>query len=77
MVADNVSKRIIQLCEERKWTPNALANEAGLPASTLYSVLNAKPNTTIYTIKVICDGLGISLVEFFDCPLFEDGEQEL
>jgi transcriptional regulator with XRE-family HTH domain len=51
---------------------NALANLCGVPPSTIYSMLNAKSkNPGIVTIQKLCDGLGISLREFFDDPLFE------
>ena len=51
---------------------NALANLCGVPPSTIYSMLNAKSqNPGIVTVQKLCDGLEISLREFFDDPLFE------
>ena len=57
---------------------NALANMAGISPSTLYSVLNEKSqNPGIVTIKKLCDGLEISLRDFFDADIFDDIEQEI
>ena len=73
-----VAKRIIQLCEERGIAINALANISGVSPSTIYSMLNEKSqNPGIVSIKKLCDGLEISLREFFDSDLFDDLEQEI
>ena len=73
-----VAARIVQLCEERNLAVNALANSAGIPPSTVYSLLNEKSkNPGIVTLKKLCDGLDISLREFFDSEIFEGLEQEI
>lgn len=73
-----VAKRIIDLCEERNLAVNALASEAGISPSTIYSMLNEKSqNPGVVSIKKICDGLEISVRDFFDCDLFDDLEQEI
>ena len=73
-----VASRIIQLCNEKNIAINALANISGISPSTLYSVLNEKSqNPGIVTIKKLCDGLDISLREFFDADIFDDIEQEI
>ena len=73
-----IAQRITQLCKSRSITVNALANDAGVPPTTIYSMLNTKSrNPGIVTIKQVCDGLDISLREFFDSPLFDDLEQEI
>ena len=52
--------------------------QAGIPPSTIYSMLNDKSgNPGVVTLKKICDGLGLTLVEFFDCDLFNSLEQEI
>ena len=52
--------------------------EAGIPPSTVKNILNgASKNPGVVTIKMICDGLGISLTEFFDTDLFKELEQEI
>ena len=73
-----VAERIIQLCNQKNIAINALANMAGISPSTLYSVLNEKSqNPDIVTIKKLCDGLEISLREFFDADIFDNIEQEI
>ena len=73
-----VAKRILELCEERNMAINALANVSGVSPSTIYSMLNEKSqNPGVVSIKKLCDGLEISVKEFFDSPLFEDLEQEI
>ncbi len=73
-----VANRIIQLCNQKNIAINALANISGISPSTLYSVLNEKSqNPGIVTIKKLCDGLDISLREFFDDNIFDDIEQEI
>ena len=73
-----VVKRIYQLCEERKITPNALSYMCGISQSTLKSILNGESkNPGIVTIKKICDGLDISVVEFFDTEEYYKLEQEI
>ena len=73
-----VKNRILQLCEERDLTINALATAAGLPPSSIKNILYGKSkNPKIATIKIICDGLYMPLKEFFDSPEFDDLEQEI
>ncbi len=73
-----VADRIIELCNQKNIAINALANMAGISPSTLYSVLNEKSqNPGIVTIKKLCDGLEISLREFFNSDIFDDIEQEI
>lgn len=70
--------RIYQLCKERKITPNALSYMAGISQSTIKSILNGESkNPGIVTLKKICDGLDITLIEFFDTDEFRMLEQEL
>lgn len=70
-----VARRIHTLCLERELTVNALANLCGVAPSTIYSMLNVKSqNPGVVSIQKICDGLEISVREFFDHPLFEDLE---
>ena len=73
-----VAQRIIELCNERNIAINALSNNAGVSPSTVYSMLNEKSqNPGVVSIKKLCDGLDISLREFFDSPIFDDIEQEI
>ena len=70
--------RIYQLCRERKITPNALSYLCGISQSTVKSILNGESkNPGIVTLKKICDGLEITVMEFFDTPEYNELEQEI
>ena len=70
--------RIKDLCKEKNIKISQLAYEAGMPPSTLKNIMNGNSNNTgIVTIKIICDGLNISLDDFFQCGLFKKLEQEI
>lgn len=73
-----IANRILQLCEERNIAVNELANISGISPSTVYSILNEKSqNPGTVTIKKLCDGLEITLGEFFSTPEFDHLEQEI
>ena len=73
-----VAERIIQLCNERNWTPNHLSIESAVPQATIKSILNGESkNPGTVTIKKICDGLGITLTDFFATDVFSSLEQEI
>ena len=73
-----VAKRILELCEERDMAINALGTVSGVSPSTIYSMRNEKSkNPGVVSLKKLCDGLEISLREFFDSELFDDLEQEI
>ena len=73
-----VARRIIELCLLRNIAINELANISGVSPSTVYSILNEKSqNPGVVSIKKLCDGLDISLREFFDSEIFEGLEQEI
>ena len=77
-VHEAVAARIQELCKERGLTINALARIAALPPSTVKSIVyGLSKNPGISTIKILCDGLDISLVEFFDAEVFHRLEQEI
>ena len=73
-----VAQRILELCRERNIAVNALANISGVSPSTIYSMLNQKSqNPGVVSIKKSCDGLEITVRQFFDSPLFDETEQEI
>ena len=73
-----VAKRILALCEERNLAINALAVSSGVSPSTVYSMLNEKSqNPGVVSLKKLCDGLDISLRDFFDDDIFDGLEQEI
>lgn len=73
---DATIKRIHDLCNQRKMSPHKLAITSGLPPSTLNSYLNGSTQTiTQKTIQILCDGLGITIKEFYNCDIFEHIDQ--
>lgn len=72
-----VSMRIQQLCAEHGYNINSLARQAGIPPTTLKNIVYGNSrNPGIVTIKLICDGLGISLYVFFDSRQFKNNTPE-
>lgn len=77
-VKDAVVTRFQELCHQRGICPNELANLAGVTPSTVYSLLDpARQQVSITTIKKLCDGLDVTLGQFFACSLFDRLEQEM
>ena len=77
-VKDAVTERFIEICEERSIRPNELATLSGVTPSTVYSMLNSsRRDISILTIKKLCDGLDMTLCEFFSAPEFDNLEQEI
>ena len=75
---DAVKMRILRLCDERNMSINKLATVCALPPSSIKNILYGKScNPKILTIKMICDGLDITLAEFFSTPEFDNLEQEI
>lgn len=73
-----VRNRILQLCGERNISVNKLANICALPPSSVKNILYGKSqNPKLLTIKMICDGLDITLAEFFNTDDFNHLEQEI
>ncbi len=70
-LSDMIGERITNLCKENNLSINRLAAICGLRQSTVSNILNGNSkNPTISSIKKICDGLEISLADFFDDPVF-------
>ena len=77
-VGDAVRQRIIQLCQERDISINRLSSLSGVTQSTVNNIVSGRNNsTTVSTIKKLCDGLGITIDDFFHSDLFKGLEQEL
>ena len=73
-----VRNRILALCGERDISINKLATISALPPSSVKNILYGKSqNPKLLTIKMICDGFGITLGEFFNTPEFDALEQEI
>lgn len=77
-VKDTVVNRFKELCNERNIKINELANISGVTPSTAYSMMDdSRRDISIATIKKFCDGLDITLGEFFSTPDFDNLEQEI
>ena len=77
-VKDAVAERFRQICKERNIKPNELANRAGITPSSVYSMLDPKRREiSVNLVKKLCDGLDMTLGEFFSTPEFDDLEQEI
>lgn len=73
-----VKNRILQLLGERKMSIHKLAMESAVPPSSIKNILYGKSvNPGIVTLKMLCDGFGITLIEFFDTDEFRNLEQEI
>ena len=77
-IGEAVRLRILELCAEHKITVNKLSTQCGITQSTLNNIVSGRNNsTTVSTVKKICDGLEISIIDFFTSPLFDNLEQEI
>lgn len=77
-IKDAVVERIRQLCAQRGIKTNELANIAAVTPSTVYSLLDSRRrDVSIITIKKLCDGLDMTLGDFFSTPEFDALEQEI
>jgi transcriptional regulator with XRE-family HTH domain len=73
----STKERLFELIEERHLSIHALAIKSGVAPSTIKNILYGKSkNPGIVTIKLLCDGLGISLYDFFDTGVFRSYDLE-
>lgn len=71
-VKDACAARVTKLCMERTISYNELANRCGITPSTIYSIMDkTRHDISLVTVKRLCDGLEITLEEFFSSPLFD------
>ena len=77
-VGEAVRLRILQLCQDRNISVNKLSSISGVTQSTVNNIVSGRNNSaTVSTIKKLCDGLGITIEEFFSSELFTGLEQEI
>lgn len=75
---DVTVSRIRQLCTEKQFSINGISTWSGVPQSTVKSIIGKESkNPRLNTIKMLCDGFGITLGEFFSTPEFDALEQEI
>ena len=77
-IYEAIIARVKELMEEQHLTQNGLAYKSGVPQATVKSMLNGETkNPKVVTIAKLCDGLGISIGDFFGSEIFQNLEQEL
>jgi len=77
-VGEAVRQRIVELCRERNISFNKLSSISGVTQSTVNNIVSGRNNSaTVSTVKKLCDGLGITVDEFFHSELFRNLEQEI
>ena len=77
-VSEAVQRRILELCRQNNITLNKLSTICGITQSTLNNIISGRnATTTVSTIQKICDGLEITIIDFFSSPLFDNLEQEI
>lgn len=77
-VGEAVKERILQLCEENNISINKLCTISGVTQSTVNNIVSGRNNSaTVSTVKKLCDGLDITIIDFFKVDLFRDLEQEI
>lgn len=77
-VGEAVRLRILELCHQNDITLNKLSIICGITQSTLNNIVSGRnATTTVSTIQKICDGLEITILDFFSSPLFDNLEQEI
>ena len=77
-IKDAVVLRFKNICTERNIKPNELATSSGVTPSSVYSMFDdSRRNISIILIKKLCDGLDMSLGEFFTSEEFGSLEQEI
>ena len=77
-IGEAVKERILELCREHDISVNKLSSMSGITQSTVNNIVSGRNNSaTVSTIKKLCDGLGITIEEFFNSELFRGLEQEI
>lgn len=77
-IGEAVKLRIYELCDEHHISINKLCSMSGVTQSTINNIINGRNKSmTVSTVKKLCDGLEISVKDFFESELFHDLEQEI
>ena len=77
-IKEAIVKRFQELCQIRKIKYNELATLSGVTPSTVYSMMDERrKDISVITVKKLCDGLDITISQFFNAPIFENLEQEI
>lgn len=77
-IGEAVRNRILELCNQRGITINKLCTISGVTQSTINNIVSGRNNSaTVSTIQKVCDGLNMTITEFFDSEYFRDLEPEV
>ena len=72
-----VSKRLSEFMQAKDMTQYQLFLKSGVPKSTISNIINCTyPSMKLRVIHELCQGLGVSIIEFFNSPLFEEDNLE-
>lgn len=78
LIKEAIVKHLNDICKKRNMKYNELATISGVTPSTVYSLMNPeRKDMSVITLKKLCDGLDITITEFFDDELFKSLEQEI
>ncbi len=78
LIKDAIVMRVKNICTSRNIKYNELATRAGITPSTIYSMMSAdRRDLSVITLKKVCDGLDMTITEFFDDDIFRELEQEI
>lgn len=77
-IGEAVKARILELCDQHGLTINKLCMISGVTQSTVNNIVSGRNNSaTVSTLQKLCDGLGITIADFFDSDYFRELEQEI
>ncbi len=72
-----VSQRLTEILQQKGMTQYQLYMKSGVPKSTIGNVINcAYDSVKLRIIHELCQGLDVSIFEFFDSPLFRESNLE-
>lgn len=78
LIKEAIVKHLQDICRQRNMKYNELATVSGVTPSTVYSLMDAsRKDLSVITLKKLCDGLDMTITEFFDGELFKTLEQEI
>lgn len=78
LIKEAIVKHLQDICRQRNMKYNELATVSGVTPSTVYSLMDAsRKDLSVITLKKLCDGLDMTITEFFDYELFKTLEQEI
>lgn len=78
LIKDAIVLRLQNICKERNIKYNELATRSGVTPSTVYSLMDEKRrDLSVITVKKLCDGLDMTITDFFDDDIFRTLEQEI